>query len=249
MPKVGSRPTYRQSSGQQSMTFAGAGPVHMFARPRPISDHATDLTTFLRQKPTGAGSPVAGKRIPCRPGLGALPGRTATLARHGVGGDAEAVNAVFTSTSSAAPARRPRATPLRQRSSVWQSRTLFYAEGQNTKRSFSGSVVAQDLLRLMADRASWMSISARRTGQSAHGAGAQPSGKNAKSSRAAKSSKIVRRGGSSTGAPGPARGPAIELTYTAQDGKFVLVGTSTCAPAACPTRCGARWTGASFDFQ
>ena len=104
----GVKATYRQSSGQQNMAFAGTGPVHVVADHAHL-DHATDLTTFygkagelarLWQGSDSVSAPVL-----------ELSRAHATLAAHGPAGEAAAVNAVFTSTPSSA--KGPTPTPPR----------------------------------------------------------------------------------------------------------------------------------------
>jgi lipopolysaccharide export system protein LptA len=241
----GVKATYRQSSGQQTMAFAGAGPVHVVADHAHL-DHAADLTTFygkarerarLWQGSDSVAAPVL-----------ELSRAHATLAAHGLSGDAEAVNAVFTSSGSTSSGSAAKATPPAgavQPSVVrLQSRTLFYAEAEH-KAVFSGDVVAQTSSGLL--RSSFMDVYfTAADGQSAHAAVAQPPGK-APAQQSSQVSRIVARGGVRLEQPGR-KGTGEELTYTAQDGKFVLVGTSTVPPRLTDQLRGTV-TGASLIFN
>ncbi len=241
----GVKATYRQSSGQQTMAFAGAGPVHVVADHAHL-DHTADLTTFygkareqarLWQGSDSVAAPVL-----------ELSRAHATLAAHGLGGDAEAVNAVFTSSSSTSSGSAAKATPPAgavQPSVVrLQSRTLFYAEAEH-KAVFSGDVVAQTASGLL--RSNFMDVYFTvADGQRAHAAVAQPPGK-APAQQSSQVSRIVARGGVRLEQPGR-KGTGEELTYTAQDGKFVLVGTSTVPPRLTDQVRGTV-TGASLIFN
>ena len=72
---------------------------------------------------------------------------------------------------------------------------------------------------------SWTCISLRRPGQLRR-AGAEPAGKTAQKSQV---SKLVARGAVELQQPGR-KGSGEQLDYTAQDGKFVLTGTSAAPP-------------------
>jgi lipopolysaccharide export system protein LptA len=125
-----------------------------------------------------------------------------------------------------------------------QSRTLFYAEAEH-KAVFSGDVVAQTSSGLL--RSSFMDVYfTAADGQSAHAAVAQPPGK-APAQQSSQVSRIVARGGVRLEQPGR-KGTGEELTYTAQDGKFVLVGTSTVPPRLTDQLRGTV-TGASLIFN
>ena len=136
----GVKATYRQSSGQKQQPFTGTGPVHVVADHAHL-DHATDLTTFygksgelarLWQGSDSVSAPVL-----------ELSRVRATLAAHGPGGDASAVNAVFTSAPSNTASKPGSPAHTAQPSVVrLQSRTLFYADADH-KAVFSGGVVAQ----------------------------------------------------------------------------------------------------------
>jgi lipopolysaccharide export system protein LptA len=236
----GVKATYRQSSGQQNIALAGSGPVHVVADHAHL-DHATDLTTFygkareqarLWQGSDSVAAPVL-----------ELSRAHATLAAHGAG-DAEAVNAVFTSSSSGATAKATPSAGAAQPSVVrLQSRTLFYAEADH-KAVFSGGVVAQTSSGLM--RSSFMDVYFTAADQSAHGPVTQSPGKTP-DQPSSQVSKIVARGGVQLEQPGR-KGTGDELTYTAQDGKFVLVGTSTVPPRLADQVRGTV-TGASLIFN
>jgi lipopolysaccharide export system protein LptA len=107
-----------------------------------------------------------------------------------------------------------------------QSRTLFYAENDR-KAVFSGAVVAQTSSGLL--HSSFMDVYFSPTpAPSTQGAGAQPPGKTPEL-QSSQVSKIVARGGVALQQPGR-KGTGEELTYTAEDGKFVLTGTSAAPP-------------------
>jgi lipopolysaccharide export system protein LptA len=214
--------TYHQTNGQQNMVFTGAGPVHVVADHAHL-DHATDLTTFygktgeparLWQASDAVAAPVLELSRP-----------HATLSAHGPGGEAAAVNAVFTGTpsnsqgSSGAKTAIPHANPAPRPPSVvrLQSRTLLYAESDH-KAVFSGGVVAQTSGGLL--HANFMDV------YFAPAAGAQPPGKSTTSSQV---SEIVARGAVELEQPGR-KGTGEELTYTSVDGKFVLTGSSAAPP-------------------
>ncbi len=125
-----------------------------------------------------------------------------------------------------------------------QSRTLFYAEAEH-KAVFSGDVVAQTSSGLL--RSSFMDVYFTvADAQSAHAAVSQPPGK-APALQSSQVSRIVARGGVRLQQPGR-KGTGEELTYTAQDGKFVLAGTSTVPPRLTDQLRGTV-TGASLIFN
>jgi lipopolysaccharide export system protein LptA len=218
----GVKATYRQSSGQQQ-PFTGTGPVHVISDHAHL-DHASDLTTFygksgelarLWQGSDSVSAPVL-----------ELSRVKATLAAHGPGGDAAAVNAVF--TSSPGSAKGPAPTPPRtaQTSVVrLQSRTLLYADADH-KAVFSGAVVAQTSSGVL--RSNFMDVYfSPASAQTTHGP-ATPSGKTP-DQQGSQVSKIVARGAVELQQPGR-KGTGEDLIYTAEDGKFVLTGTSATPP-------------------
>jgi lipopolysaccharide export system protein LptA len=218
----GVKATYRQSSGQQQ-PFTGTGPVHVVADHAHL-DHATDLTTFygksgelarLWQGSDSVSAPVL-----------ELSRVKATLAAHGPGGEAAAVNAVFTSIPSSAKGPAPTPPRTGQTSVVrLQSRTLFYADADH-KAVFSGGVVAQTSSGVL--HSNFMDVYfSPTTAQTAHGPAA-PAGKTP-DQQGSQVSKIVARGAVELQQPGR-KGVGEDLTYTAEDGKFVLTGTSATPP-------------------
>ena len=115
----GVKATYRQASGQQNVTFTGTGPVHVVADHAHL-DHQADLTTFYGT-PQSQARMFQGSDSVSAPVL-ELSQSHATLAAHGPPGDATAVNAVFTSSSSNAksptlrgPSAEPHPSLCRQR--------------------------------------------------------------------------------------------------------------------------------------
>jgi lipopolysaccharide export system protein LptA len=212
----GVKATYRQSSGQPTPAFAGAGPVHVVADHAHL-DHASGLTTFygkaseqarLWQGSDSISAPVI-----------ELSRTKNTLAAHGTGGDGAAVNAVFTSVPGSAAAASPGHPPLPTRpgqASVVRlhSRTLFYAENDH-KAVFSGGVVAQTSTGTL--HAGFMDIYFKTA------AGSE------KKDQSSAVSKIVARSAVQLEQPGR-KGTGEELTYTADDGKFVLTGTDAVPP-------------------
>jgi lipopolysaccharide export system protein LptA len=219
----GVKATYRQSNGQQNVSLAGSGPVHVIADHAHL-DHASDLSTFFGK----AGEPARlwqGSDSVSAPVL-ELSRAHATLAAHGAAGDGAAVNAVFTgsqNTSQNTPHTNPPA-PTQQASVVRvQSRTLFYAQNDN-KAVFSGAVVAQTTTGVV--HSNFMDV------YFTPAPGPQPPGKTPQASPASQGSqisKIVARGAVQLQQP-DRKGSGEELTYTAADGKFVLTGTSSAPP-------------------
>jgi lipopolysaccharide export system protein LptA len=203
--------TYRQANGRPNMAFAGTAPVHVVADHAHL-DHASDVTTFygisaaparLWQGSDSVSAPVL-----------ELSRAHATLSAHGPGGDAAAVNAVFTSSPSPSkPAAAPSVVRL-------QSRTLFYAENDH-KAVFSGAVVAQTPTALV--RSNFMDVYFSPTPASAKNSPA------AQVSQGSQVSKIVARGGVQLEQPGR-KGTGDELNYNTADGKFLLTGTAAAPP-------------------
>jgi lipopolysaccharide export system protein LptA len=210
----GVKATYRQASGQPTTAFAGTGPVHVVADHAHL-DHATGLTIFYG---------TAGKQARLWQGSNSIAAPVLelsrahnTLAAHGTSGDAAAVNAVFTSGPASAIGGPHPATSARPgQSSIvrLQSRNLLYAENDH-KAVFSGAVVAQTSTGTL--HASFMDIYF----STATGA--------AKKEQSSQVSKIVARGAVQLEQPGR-KGTGEELTYTAEDGKFVLTGSSAVPP-------------------
>jgi lipopolysaccharide export system protein LptA len=104
-----------------------------------------------------------------------------------------------------------------------QSRTLFYAENEH-KAVFSGSVVAQTSSGLL--HSSFMDVYFTPPAGATPAGGATAPGNTAQKSQV---SKIVARGAVELQQPGR-KGSGEQLDYTAQDGKFVLTGTSAAPP-------------------
>jgi lipopolysaccharide export system protein LptA len=202
----GVKATYRQASGQQNMTFTGTGPVHVVADHAHL-DHQADLTTFYGT-PQSQARMFQGSDSVSAPVLELSQSR-ATLAAHGPPGDATAVNAVFTSSSTNA-----KSPPSVVRV---QSRTLLYADNDQ-KAVFSGNVVAQTATGLL--HSSFMDV------YFSPASGVPEPGKTPQSSQL---SKIVARGAVQLQQPAR-KGSGEELEYTAQDGKFVLTGTAAAPP-------------------
>jgi lipopolysaccharide export system protein LptA len=202
----GVKATYRQAGGQQNGTFTGAGPVHVVADHAHL-DHQADLTTFYGT-PQSRARLFQGSDSVSAPVL-ELSQSHATLAAHGLPGDASAVNAVFTSSSSNAKTP-PSVVRL-------QSRTLLYADKER-KAVFTGNVVAQTATGVLHSSSMDVYFSPA--------SGAPAPGKTAQSSQV---SKIVARGDVELQQPGR-KGLGEELEYTAQDGKFVLTGTPAAPP-------------------
>ncbi len=202
----GVKATYRQASAQQNVTFTGAGPVHVVADHAHL-DHQADLTTFYGT-PQSHARMFQGSDSVSAPVLELSQSR-ATLAAHGPPGDARAVNAVFTSSSSNAKSP-PSVVRL-------QSRTLLYADKER-KAVFSGNVVAQTATGVL--HSSFMDV------YFSPASGAPAPGKTPQGSQI---SKIVARGAVELQQPGR-KGLGEELEYTAQDGKFVLTGTAAAPP-------------------
>jgi lipopolysaccharide export system protein LptA len=202
----GVKATYRQASGQPNGAFTGAGPVHVVADHAHL-DHQADLTTFYGT-PHSQSRMFQGSDSVSAPVLELSQSR-ATLAAHGPPGDATAVNAVFTSSSSDAKSP-PSVVRL-------QSRALLYSDKEH-KAVFSGNVVAQTATGVL--HSSFMDVYF----SPASGAPAP-----AKTPQSSQVSKIVARGAVELQQPGR-KGLGEQLEYTAQDGKFVLTGTAAAPP-------------------
>jgi lipopolysaccharide export system protein LptA len=212
-------------SNQQNMALGGTGPVHAVAD-RAHLDHATDLTTFYAK--TGERARMwQGSDSIAAPVL-ELSRVHATLAAHGPGGEAGAVNAVFTSAAAGAPANaKPKppasapAPPRAAQASVvrLQSRNLVYAENDH-KAMFSGAVIAQTSSGVL--HSNFMDV------YFTPAPAAPPAGKTP-DPQGGQVSKIVARGAVQLEQEGR-KGVGEELTYTTEDGKFLLTGASTVPP-------------------
>ena len=243
----GVKATYRQASGHPSLTFAGKGPVHVVADHAHL-DHAKDLTTFygtageqarLWQESDSVAAPVL-----------ELSRTQATLSAHGNNGEATAVHAVFTSaphtTKGALPGRAAGPSVVRL-----QSKTLVYAENDH-KATFNGGVTAQTPNGVLHAGAMDIYLSPAAAGQQP---AADLNSKDAKTNAAGQPagqggsevSRIVARSGVVLQQSGR-KGTGEELNYTAQDGKFVLTGTSEAPPHMTDDARGAV-TGASLIFN
>ena len=242
----GVKATYRQSSGQQQ-PFTGTGPVHVVADHAHL-DHATDLTTFYG-KPGTLARLWQGSDSVSAPVL-ELSQVKSTLAAHGPAGESAAVNAVFTSTPSNAKGPTPTSPRTAQASAQTsaqtsvvrlQSRTLFYANADH-KAVFSGGVVAQTSSGVL--HSSFMDVYFS-PAQTTHGP-ATPPGKTP-DQQGSQVSKIVARGSVELQQPGR-KGIGEDLTYTAEDGKFVLTGTSA-APPRLTDQVRGTVTGAALIFN
>ena len=232
----GVKATYRQASGQQNVAFAGTEPAHVVADHAHL-DQGTDLVTFY-----GTARDLArlwqGSNSISAPVL-ELSRAHGTLAAHGPAGDVAAVHGVFTSSQSnlspnpLSSAKPPVASPAPSKSPAQaaptasvirlQSRTLFYAENEH-KAVFGGGVVAQTSSGIL--RSSFMDVYFTPPAGATPSPGAEPGGKTAQKSQV---SKLVARGAVELQQPGR-KGSGEQLDYTAQDGKFVLTGTSAAPP-------------------
>ena len=238
----GVKATYRQASGQPSLSLAGKGPVHVVADHAHL-DHAKDLTTFygtageqarLWQDSDSIAAPVL-----------ELARTQATLSARGSSSEAGAVHAVFTSAPHAArsalPGRAAGASVVRL-----QSRTLVYAENDH-KAVFSGGVMAQTPNGVLHASAMDVYLSAAATAQQP-GPGLKSGAAGQQGSQGGSEvSRIVARGGVVLQQPGR-KGTGEELNYTAQDGKFVLTGTNEAPPHITDDARGAV-TGAALIFN
>ena len=212
----GVKATYRQATVQQpGMSFASSGPVHVVADHAHL-DHATDVTTFFG-KPGAPARLWQGSDSVTAPLL-EISRTHGTLTAHGAEGDAAAVNAVFTgapgkSASPAAPARPAQTSVVRLK-----SRALLYSENDH-KAVFSGAVVTQAPAGLL--RSNFMDIYFTQSP-------AKPPS-NPTDQQGSQLAKIVARGAVQLEQPGR-KGTGEELTYTAEDGKFLLTGTAAVPP-------------------
>jgi lipopolysaccharide export system protein LptA len=239
----GVKATYRQSGGQkQTVAFTGSGPVHVVADHAHL-DHATDLTTFYG-KPSEPARLWQGSDSVSAPVL-ELSRVRATLAAHGPGGDAAAVSAVF--TSSPGNAKAAPGTPARtDQTSVVRlhSRTLVYADADH-KAIFSGGVVAQTSSGVL--HSSFMDVYFKPAPAQTTPAPPSPSPGKTPVPQGSQVSKIVARGAVELQQPGR-KGTGEDLTYTAEDGKFVLTGTSATPPRLADQVRGTV-TGAALIFN
>jgi lipopolysaccharide export system protein LptA len=237
----GVKATYRQSGGQkQTVAFTGSGPVHVVADHAHL-DHATDLTTFYG-KPSEPGRLWQGSDSVSAPVL-ELSRTRATLAAHGPGGDAAAVRSVFTSSPSNAKVVPGTSARTGQTSVVrLESRTLFYADADH-KAVFSGGVVAQTSSGVV--RSNFMDVYFS-PAQTTPGPAAPSPGKTPEP-QGSQVSKIVARGAVELQQPGR-KGTGEDLTYTSEDGKFVLTGTSATPPRLADQVRGTV-TGAALIFN
>ncbi len=128
-----------------------------------------------------------------------------------------AVNAVFAGSATQSTSNSKQKSTAPPSVVRVQSRTLFYSDNDH-KAVFSGGVVAQNSSGLI--HSNFMDVYFAPAG------GAQPPGKTTQSSQV---SKIVARGSVDLRQP-DRKGTGEELTYTAEDGKFVLTGTSSAPP-------------------
>ncbi len=225
------------------MAFAGTGPVHVVADHAHL-DHATDLTTFygkareqarLWQGSDSVAAPVL-----------ELSRAHATLAAHGLGGDAEAVNAVFTS-STARPGGQGHAScrsgsALRHPSA--EPHPLL--RGGGAQSCLQRRCRRADLLWAFAIELHGCLLHRGGRAERPWAAVTQPPAKTP-DLQSSQVSQIVARGGVQLQQPGR-KGTGEELTYTAQDGKFVLTGTSTVPPRLTDQVRGTV-TGASLIFN
>jgi lipopolysaccharide export system protein LptA len=194
--------------------LGGSGPVHVVAD-RAHLDKPADLTTFYGKD----GEPARmwqGSDSVAAPVL-ELSRTHSTLSAHGPAAAVAAVNAVFTGspkdqTPNAHP--NPAAPPSVVR---LQSRTLLYSDNDH-KAVFGGAVVAQTPSGRVNSNFMDLYFTPR--------SGGQPSGKTSQSSQV---SRIVARGAVELEQPGR-KGSGEELTYTSDDGKFVLTGSRAAPP-------------------
>ncbi len=108
-----------------------------------------------------------------------------------------------------------------------QSRTLFYADADH-KAVFSGGVVAQTVSGVLHSSFMDVYFTPAPAAPGAHGPPSPSPGKTP-DQQGSQVSKIVARGAVELQQPGR-KGTGEDLTYTAEDGKFVLTGTSATPP-------------------
>ncbi len=152
------------------------------------------------------------------------------------------MNAVFTSASAnAKPGAKPpapsSARPAQTSVVRLQSRNLVYAENDH-KAVFSGAVVAQTSSGIL--HSSFMDVYFTP-------APAVASSNKTPGPQGGQVSKIVARGAVQLEQEGR-KGTGEDLTYTAEDGKFVLTGTSAVPPRITDQIRGTV-TGGGVDFQ
>jgi lipopolysaccharide export system protein LptA len=234
--------TYRQSPAQPGISLGGAEPVHIVAS-RAHVDRATDLATFY-----------GGQNADARLWQGAdsisapvleLSHTRQTLSAHDVAGGsaAQPVTAVFTDVD-ATPAPKPGNTPSRNEGSLVRvrSRKLFYT-GAESKAVFDGGVVTQTSTGVV--RSSVMDVYLTGSGQP--GSTQPGSGQKQPSRQSQQVERIVAREGVQLEQP-DRKGTGSQLVYTAQDGRFVLTGSSS-QPPRITDRVHGTVTGSSLIFN
>ncbi len=208
----GVKATYRQATAQQpGVSFAGSGPVHVVADHAHL-DHATDVTTFFGKADAPARLWQGSDSITAP--LLEISRTHGTLSAHGPEADASAVNAVFTSAPGSNPGKPAPAHPGQTTVVRLKSSALLYAANDH-KAVFSGGVVAQTSAGLL--HSSFMDVYF------------SPSSGKPSDQQGSQVSKIVARGAVQLEQPGR-KGTGEELTYTADDGKFLLTGSNTAPP-------------------
>ena len=229
----GVKATYHQSSKQPGVAFSGSGPVHVVADHAHL-DHAMDVATFYGKGGDPARLWQASDSV-VAPVI-ELSQEKSTLLARGVGGEASAVAAIFTSEpGSQAHPVKPGQNATTSVTRVL-SRVLLYTDSAH-KATFSGGVVAQTSTGTV--RASSMDVYLAPSGT-------QPADKTA-DPQSNKIERIVARGGVQLMQPGR-KGTGDELTYTAANGQFLLIGTSA-APPRMSDQAHGTVTGTSLIFN
>ncbi len=239
----GVKATYRQAGGRPSVSFGGTEPVHVVAGHARL-DHEKDLITFygqghqdarLWQGPDSISAPVL-----------ELSRSRQTLAASGESGSgANAVSAVLTSMGAtdagksaqlkAEPKTTERGKPGQPSVVRVNSRSLIYSDVAN-KAAFRGGVVARNAAGAIHANEIDMYFRTVGGGSSASTAGGTK-----------QVERIVAQGDVQLEQPGRV-GTGSELVYTAQDGKFVLTGTSAAPPHLIDQQRGTV-AGASLIFN
>jgi lipopolysaccharide export system protein LptA len=233
--------TYR-SDGQIGLTFGGSDPVHVVADHARF-DHEKDMVLFFG-KPGQDARLWQGADSISAPVL-ELARTQRTLSAHDNNvSDTKAVRAVFTSLGSAPQLKTvTRGKPGEPSLIRVTSRTLVYSDVRN-QASFRGMVDVQTSSGTMRAR----DMDLYFTGQSARPMGAAKAPAIQANDRLKKQvERIVAKGDVQLKQPGRS-GTGDELVYTAQDGKFVLTGTSA-APPRIVDQLHGTVTGASLIFN
>ena len=248
----GVKATYRQADGRPAVSFGGTEPVHVVAG-RARLDHEKDLITFYGEAHQDARLWQGADSISA-PVLELSRSRQTLAAGGESGSGAKAVNAVLTSVGAmdagksaqlkTDPKITERAQPGQPSVVRVNSRSLLYSDAGN-KAAFRGGVVARNAAG--AIQADEIDMYFRAAGGGSPASASSGKGNGAAAGGAKQVERIVAQGDVQLEQPGRL-GTGSQLVYTAQDGKFVLTGTSAAPPHLVDQERGTV-TGASLIFN